>query len=212
MAGRVGSFVHRRVGAARRGRSGGGDAGQRGVEAGQDVGGDVERRSGLQRSAGFDHQIRAAALHDLVDHRAEPGADLLQDVLLVALDLLLLAAQFLIGGVLLGLERADAGGQRRVGLLAVERVDRGLDRRCLRPAARSVSCCWRCPQCRDLALERGRGGPAGGAFAGHPVGIDDGDTRRRDSLRRRGRGKRRELRRSPRLVVRIIFIRIGFLR
>ena len=72
-------------------------------------------------------QVRAAALHDLVDHRAKLGVDLLLDVLLVALDLLLLAAQFLVGAVLLGLQRADAGSQCRVGLLAVERIDGGLN-------------------------------------------------------------------------------------
>ena len=47
-------------------------------------------RAAGQGRADLDHEVRAAALHDLLVDRAELLGDLLLDILLVALELLLL--------------------------------------------------------------------------------------------------------------------------
>ena len=66
-----------------------------------------------ERRAHLDHDVRAAALHDLLVDRAELVGDLLLNILLVALDLLLLALKLLRALLLLGLERRDRAPSAR---------------------------------------------------------------------------------------------------
>src|SRR4051794_4976246 len=96
------------------------------VERGERFVGDVDARIARPgRALGDDHggiTLRA----DLLDDGAQARVDLDVDVGADRFDLLPAALDLLRGLAALGLERADARLERRVRLLAGERVDRGL--------------------------------------------------------------------------------------
>ena len=99
--------------------------------------------AGGQRRADFDHHVGPTALHHLLIDRTQLGADLLLDIGLVALDLLLLASDFLRGCLLLGLEcLARACSAASAGLPARARR-RPPGAPWLPPRAASTSAFWR---------------------------------------------------------------------
>src|SRR5687767_11478217 len=107
-----------------RGRSA--NAGQRRIERGQNIVGDVECRRGAKRRAGVHQGVRATALHRRLQQRDQLGVDLLADIGLVALDLGLLTLKLLSRSGFLLLEGLDPLTKGSVGFLAGKRGDRGL--------------------------------------------------------------------------------------
>ena len=127
-----------------------------------------------ERRINVDGDVRAGRGHHLVDHGPETSVDLTKHVLLDRLQVLLAALQFFVCLAFLGLERLNAGAQRSIRLLAVERVDCGLDRLTFgaqRTGKRLLAGLKR----SRLRLKRGLGGPASGAFAVDSTGVDDND-------------------------------------
>src|SRR6478672_7711325 len=98
------------------------------IECRHDIVRDVEVRAAGERLADFDQHVGAALLHHLCVDRAELIGDLLLDVLVIALDLLLLPGEFLLRLLLLGLERTGTALEGSVGFLALQCVDGSLDR------------------------------------------------------------------------------------
>ncbi len=125
------SLVHWRVSGPggwllRLGRGRRADAGQRRIERGQNIVGDVECRREAKRRAGVHQDVRATALHRRLQQRDQLGVDLLADIGLVALDLGLLPLKLLSRSGFLLLEGLDPLTKSRIGLLAGKRCDRGL--------------------------------------------------------------------------------------
>src|SRR5205085_6317045 len=118
---------------------------------------------------------------------AELGLDLLSDISLVALELLAARRELVSALLALRLERLDPRLERRVGLLPVERVDRGLDRLAFRLERTGQRGFARLNRIR-LALERRAGALAGGAFGLDAIEIDDRDDGGRNALGKSGGG------------------------
>ena len=134
----------------------------------------------------FRADVGAAALHHLLIDGAELGADLLADVALGCAGCCVCAARHSCARLLLlGLEGLDACLERGVGLLALQRVDRGLDRLALRSAAASSSAVGALASAADLALQRRRPRSCRRCIRWLTLlGVDDGDDRRRNAPER----------------------------
>jgi hypothetical protein len=163
-------------------------AGQRSIEVGEHVIGDVETRGKAERGTSVHQDVRAPAFHCRLQQWHELRVDLLADIRLVALDLGLLALEFLRGGRFLLLERLDPLGERGIGLLTRQGSHCRLELLALRLELRGEGLAARVEGI-DLRLERSRGGLAGITLATNSLQVDNGDLGGRHALCKRRRSQ-----------------------